>query len=177
MHRLFGTNGVRGITNISMTTELAQKLGKSVGTYFGGDIVLATDTRTSNDMFKNAVIAGLLSTGCSIFDAKIVPSPALQYYVKKSDADAGIIITASHNPPHFNGIKVVDANGMELSRNIEEEIETIYFNKKFHKAQWNEIGALYDVEIISLYIEDILSLVDVDSISEKKFKVVLDCGN
>ena len=177
MQRLFGTNGVRGITNEDMSPELALRLGKAIGTYFEGNIIVATDTRTSNEMLKDAVISGLISTGCNVFDAKIAPSPALQYYVKNSDADAGVIITASHNPPQFNGIKVVDSDGAELARRKEEEIEGIYFNEKFRKAAWNEIGKVYDIDILDFYIEGVLSKVDVDKIKEHHFKIVVDCGN
>jgi len=177
MKRLFGTNGVRGITNESMNAELALKLGKAIGTYFQGNIIVATDTRTSNEMLKNAVIAGLVATGCNVFDAKIAPSPTLQYYVKHSDADAGVIITASHNPPEFNGIKVIDADGIELSRNKEKEIEKIYFNERFKLAAWNELGKVYDIDILDFYIEGILEKVDVEKIKSNDFKVVVDCGN
>lgn len=177
MKRLFGTNGVRGITNESMTSDMALALGKAIGSYFQGNIIIATDTRTSNEMLKNAVLSGLISTGCNVFDAKIAPSPALQYYVKNSDVDAGVIITASHNPPEFNGIKVVDADGSELAREKESEIEEIYFNEKFKKAGWNEIGKVFDIDILDFYMEGILSLVEPEKIKEKKLKIVVDCGN
>jgi len=177
MQKLFGTNGVRGISNESMTPEMALRLGKAIGTYFQGNIVIATDTRTSNEMLKDSVISALISTGCNVFDAGIAPSPALQYYVKESDADGGVIITASHNPPEFNGIKVVDGDGAELAREKEEEIEKLYFEEKFRAAAWNEIGKVYDMDVLDFYIEGVLSKVDVDKIKEKKFKVVLDCGN
>ena len=177
MQKLFGTNGVRGISNESMTPEMALRLGKAIGTYFQGNIVIATDTRTSNEMLKDSVISALISTGCNVFDAGIAPSPALQYYVKESDADGGVIITASHNPPEFNGIKVVDGDGAELAREKEEEIEKLYFEEKFRTAAWNEIGKVYDMDVLDFYIEGVLSKVDVNKIKEKKFKVVLDCGN
>ena len=177
MQKLFGTNGVRGISNESMTPEMALRLGKAIGTYFQGNIVIATDTRTSNEMLKDVVISALISTGCNVFDAGIAPSPALQYYVKESDADGGVIITASHNPPEFNGIKVVDGDGAELAREKEEEIEKLYFEERFRVAAWNEIGKVYDMDVLDFYIEGVLSKVDVDKIREKKFRVVLDCGN
>ncbi len=177
MQRLFGTNGVRGISNEGMTPEMALRLGMAIGSYFQGNIVIATDTRTSNEMLKDAVISALISTGCNVFDARIAPSPALQYYVKHSDADGGVIITASHNPPEFNGIKVVDSDGAELAREKEEEIEKIYFEEKFKRVAWNEIGRVYDMDILDFYIEAIISKVDVEKIKEKNFKVVLDCGN
>jgi len=177
MHRLFGTNGVRGVVNESMTPELALRLGKAIGSYFEGNIVIATDTRTANEMLKNAVISGIISTGNNVFDAGIAPSPALQYYVKNSEANAGVIITASHNPAEFDGIKVIDDDGTELERSKEEKIEKFYFNEKFKKAAWNEIGKVYDVAILDFYIEGVLDLVNTDGIKEKNFKVVVDCGN
>lgn len=175
--RLFGTNGVRGVVNEDMTPELALKLGKAIGTYFEGNIAIATDTRTGNEMLKNAVISGLISTGNNVMDARIAPSPALQYYVKNMDVDAGVIITASHNPPQFDGIKVIDADGTELGKEKEEKIEEIFFKENFRKKAWNEIGRVYDADILDFYIEGILSLSDVEKIKEKGFKVVTDCGN
>jgi len=177
MPRLFGTNGVRGVTNKDMDSEFALRLGKSIGTFFGGDIAVGTDTRTSNEMLKDAVISGILSTGCNVFDAGILPSPALQYYVKESGKSAGVIITASHNPPEFNGIKVIDGDGTELGKEREEKIEKIYFDEKWEKAGWDGIGSVYDVDAISPYIDAVVSGVNADAIKEKKFKVVLDCGN
>ena len=175
--KLFGTNGVRGVVNEDMTPELALRLGKSIGSYFNGNIVIATDTRTANEMLKNAVIAGLISTGNNVFDAKIVPTPALQYYVKNMEVDAGVMITASHNPPQFDGIKVIDSDGTELSRSKEEEIEKIYFNENFKKVAWNELGKVYDIDVTDFYIEGILALIDSSKILGKNYKVVVDCGN
>ena len=175
--RLFGTNGVRGVVNEDMTPELALRLGKAIGSYFNGNIVIATDTRTANEMLKNAVISGLIATGNNVFDAKIVPTPALQYYVKNTEVDAGVMITASHNPPQFDGIKVIDKDGTELARSKEEEIERIYFNKDFKIASWNEIGKVYDIDVTDFYIEGVLDLIKKEEIKKHGFKVVVDCGN
>lgn len=177
MQRLFGTNGVRGLVNESLTPEMALKLGTAIGMYIQSDVVIATDTRTSGTMFKNAVVAGLLSTSCNVWDAGIAPSPALQYYVKHSDAAAGIIITASHNPPEFNGIKVVDADGTELPQHKEEEIERLFFNKKHNLVAWNKIGQLCNADILDFYIDGILSLLDIETVVSHRYKVVIDCGN
>ena len=175
--QLFGTNGVRGVVNEDMTPELALRLGKAIGSYFNGNIVIATDTRTANEMLKNAVISGLIASGNNVFDAKIVPTPALQYYVKNMEVDAGVMITASHNPPQFDGIKVIDKDGTELARSKEEEIERIYFNKDFKIASWNEIGKVYDIDVTDFYIEGILDLIKKEEIKKHGFKVVVDCGN
>ena len=175
--RLFGTNGVRGVVNEDMTAELALRLGKAIGSYFQGNIVIATDARTGNEMLKNAVISGLIATGNNVFDARIVPTPALQYYVKNMEVDAGVMITASHNPPQFDGIKVIDSDGTELARSKEEEIEKIYFNEDFKMAAWNEIGKVYDIDVTDFYIEGILKQVKKEEIEKHGFKVIIDCGN
>ncbi|KAA0002425.1 MAG: phosphoglucosamine mutase [Thermoplasmata archaeon] len=177
MTRLFGTNGVRGIVNEDMNAELALHLGMAIGTFFSSPLAIATDTRTSNLMLKNAVISGLLSTGCNVYDAGIAPSPALQYYVKMNKVGGGVIITASHNPPEFNGIKVVDRDGTELAREKEKKIEEIYFQGKWKKEKWDKIGKVQEVDAIHPYIDAIVSSVDSEKIKKRNFTVVLDCGN
>ncbi|MEM1514012.1 MAG: phosphoglucosamine mutase [Candidatus Thermoplasmatota archaeon] len=171
---LFGTNGIRGIANEEITPEFAVKIAKAIGSYFSGDIAIAMDTRISSEMLKNSVISGLVSVGCNVYDANIAPTPALQYYLKNSDLDAGIIITASHNPPQYNGIKVVDSNGEELQREIEEKIENMFYAGNFKKVAWNEIGSIYTADIIDFYIEGVLKSTQAE---ETKLKVVIDCGN
>ena len=171
---LFGTNGIRGIANEEITPEFAVKIAKAIGSYFNGNIAVAMDTRISSEMLKNSVIAGLISVGCNVYDANIAPTPALQYYLKNSDLDAGVIITASHNPPKYNGIKVVDRKGEELQREVEEEIENIFYAGNFKKTSWNEIGSVYTADIIDFYIEGVLKNAEAE---ETKLKVVIDCGN
>src|SRR5512133_1223791 len=124
--RLFGTNGVRGVVNQDMSAQLALDVGKAIGTFMGGRVALAYDSRTSADMLKCAVSAGLMSTGIEVLDLGLLPTPALQYYVKNSGVKGGVMITASHNPPQFNGIKCVDYDGTEMPRSKEEVIEGIY---------------------------------------------------
>ena len=178
--RLFGTNGVRGVSNEDMNSELALNLGKAIGTYLekGAKVAIANDPRVSGEMLKSAVISGLLSTGINAVTIGMLPTPALQYYVKKTDASAGIMITASHNPPKFNGIKVVAGDGTELPRSEEEEIEHIYLEESFRNVPWNEIGRLREeLGAGDRYIEGILSAVDRELIRKKAFTAVLDCAN
>ena len=183
MTRLFGTNGVRGVVNEDMTSELALKLGKAIGSYYSKSkdrpkIAIGTDARISNSMLKSACTSGLLSVGCDVVDLGILPTPTLQYAVKEKDYDAGVIITASHNPPQFNGIKVIDLDGTELAKEQEEEIEKIYFSESYRKVTWDKVGSLSRWDgAIDLYIDAILSKVDVDSIKRANLHVVLDCGN
>jgi phosphomannomutase/phosphoglucomutase len=177
MPRLFGTNGVRGVTNEDMDAELALKLGMAIGTYFGGPVVIGTDTRTSNTMLKNAVTAGLLATGCPVMDGGMVPSPALQLYVKQNNVSAGIMITASHNPPQFNGIKVADSDGTELDKEKELLIEDIFFNQTWKLVSWDTVGQVTSVAPSNAYVASVLNNVNTTAISKKAYTIVLDCGN
>ena len=183
MTKLFGTNGIRGVVNEDMNCELALGIGKAWGTYLKKTIpkpkvAIGTDARLSNHMLKCAISSGLLATGCDVIDVGLVPTPTLQYAVREKGYDSGVIITASHNPPHFNGIKGVASDGTEFSKDIEEEIEKIYFQKSFFKVKWDEVGKFTTSNgSTDLYINGILNSVDVDIIKNKNFHVVLDCGN
>ncbi len=176
--KLFGTNGVRGIANKELTTELALRLAMSYGTLLraGSTVAVGRDTRLSGEMLKQAVISGLLSTGCSVIDAGIVPIPALQYYVR-DNADAGVVITASHNPWEYNGIKTIDKDGTETDSTTEEKIEQIYHASKFRRAEWKKTGSLTRAEIVQSYINGILKHVDGEKIARAKLRVVADLGN
>jgi phosphomannomutase/phosphoglucomutase len=183
MTKLFGTNGIRGVVNEDMNCNLALNIGKAWGTYLKRtikkpNVAIGTDARLSKQMLKNAISAGLIATGCNVVDVGLVPTPTLQYAVKEKDFDSGVIITASHNPPNFNGIKGVASDGTEFSKDIEEEIEKIYFSEKYSLSNWDDVGSFscWDGSI-DLYINGILNSVDVDIIKKKQFHIVLDCGN
>jgi phosphomannomutase/phosphoglucomutase len=183
MGKLFGTNGIRGVVNKDMNCDLALGIGKAWGTLIKRTIqkpkvAIGTDARLSNDMLKNAISAGLLATGCDVTDVGVVPTPTLQYTVREKGFDSGVIITASHNPPYFNGIKGVAGDGTEFTKDVEDEIEKIFFEKKFLLSDWKNVGKIsFWNGSIDLYIEGILKTVDVNKIKSKKFHVVLDCGN
>jgi phosphomannomutase/phosphoglucomutase len=183
MTRLFGTNGIRGIVNQEMNGTLALGIGQAWGTYLKQTIArprvaLGTDARLSNHMLKHAISAGLLSTGCDVVDIGLVPTPALQYTVKEKEYHSGVVITASHNPPEFNGIKGIDGDGTEFSKNTEEKIEAIYFSNSFQLATWQEVGnySIWD-GALDLYQQGILNVVDIERIRHRKLHVVLDCGH
>ena len=185
MTKLFGTNGIRGVINEDMNSELALGIGLAWGTYlkktaFKPQVAIGTDARISSYMIKSAIISGLLSSGCDVVDIGRIPTPTLQYMVKTRNYDSGVIITASHNPPQFNGIKGTSNNGTEFSKNIEEEIEKIYFKKDYSFADWKNVGTVKIMkkeEAVDSYIDGIISNVNVDIIKEKNFNVILDCGN
>jgi len=177
--RLFGTNGIRGLVNKELTPEMAIKIGSATGTFFKhGKLIVGYDARTSSPMLSKAVIAGLNATGCDIFFAGIAPTPALQFAVKNHKKDGAVIITASHNPPEYNGIKVVWNDGIELSREQEIEIENIFFEEKTSYAEWNSIGTIHDLPgIIDEYIDAIKHHVDAAKIAKEHYHVVVDAAN
>lgn len=174
----FGTNGVRGIANEYITPQLAIDVAKSLGTYMGsrGVIAIGRDTRISGEMLKSAAIAGALSTGVTVIDIGTAPIPAIQYYVR-DHADAGIGVTASHNPREYNGIKLVAGDGSEFSREGEKVVEKIYMSKEFSTASWERTGNLHkDNNANEYYINGIINSVEAENIREKKFRVVVDTG-
>ena len=183
MSKLFGTNGIRGVVNEDMSSELALGIGKAWGTMLRRTIqrptiAIGTDARLSNGMLKTAIASGLLATGCDVVDVGLVPTPTLQYTVREQHHSSGVIITASHNPPQFNGIKGVAADGTEFSKDVEDTIEDIYFKQAYRLADWKSVGALSTWDgAVDLYIKGILACVDVAAIKKKKFHVLLDCGN
>jgi phosphomannomutase/phosphoglucomutase len=177
--RLFGTNGIRGVVNKELTPEMTIKIGSAIGTFFKhAKLLLGYDARTSSPLLARAVIAGLNATGCDVLFAGIAPTPALQYAVKNHKIDGAVIITASHNPPEYNGIKVVWNDGIEISREQEIEVENIFFEEKVEYADWDKIGETSELQgIIDDYIEAIKQHVDVVEITKKHFHVVVDAAN
>jgi phosphomannomutase/phosphoglucomutase len=177
--KLFGTNGIRGVVNKELTPEMAIKVGSAIGTFFGiKNLLVGYDARTSGPMFAKAVIAGLTATGCNVFLAGMAPTPALQYAVKNHGMDGGVIITASHNPPEYNGIKVIWNDGIEISHEQETEIEKIYFENKTAFAEWDKLGTPRELlGVNDEYIEAIKKHVNVAKIAEKHYHVVVDAAN
>jgi phosphomannomutase/phosphoglucomutase len=177
--KLFGTNGIRGLVNKELTPEMAIKVGSSIGTFFGKkNLLVGHDARTSGPMFAKAVIAGLTATGCNVFFAGMVPTPALQYAVKNHCMNGGVIITASHNPPEYNGIKVIWNDGIEISHEQETEIENIYFENKPVFAEWDKLGTKRELAVVNdEYVEAIKKHVNVSEIAEKRYHVVVDAAN
>ncbi|MHA1935735.1 MAG: phosphoglucosamine mutase [Candidatus Thorarchaeota archaeon] len=176
MGRLFGTNGVRGTINDTLTVQMVLDIGRAVGTVVGpGKVAISRDSRMGGVMFTNSIVAGLLSTSCSVIDIGPAPTPTLQFLVPRLDCVGGVMVTASHNPPEFNGVKVMGSNGIELSRGIEEQVEDVYFSKKFHVSDWKSIGSITHYDgAIRLFVDAIMSHVDIDAINGRKFTVVVD---
>ncbi len=123
MARLFGTDGVRGIANVELTCEMAYRLGQAAAMYLGKTIVVGRDTRYSGDMLGAALSAGIMSAGGTVLEAGIIPTPGVALLVREMRAAGGAVISASHNPPEYNGIKLFDSAGFKLPDAVEDEIE------------------------------------------------------
>ena len=175
--RLFGTNGIRGVPNEDLTPEFAMEIGMAIGTFVKDKVAISMDNRLSGPMLLNAVKSGILATGCDVINIGILPTPGAQYYCKSRNI-FGVMITASHNPPRFNGIKCIDPDGTELARRKEVEIEKIHFKRDFHIATWEFMGReTSDNSAFDLYTNAIIYRVDRKKIQDKKFRVAFDAGN
>ena len=174
--KLFGTSGIRGKIGSEVTCELALNVGKSLAYYLGneGTVVLGYDTRTTNKMLDQAICAGLLESGVDVIKIGMVPTPLVGYATEKLGADAGVMLTASHNPSQYNGIKLWNKNAMAYTSAQEAEIEEIYANKDYISVSWDNVGTLsVNEEIKGQYIDDLVSMVDI----KPGLKVVIDCAS
>lgn len=182
MTRMFGTDGVRGIANEDLTPELAYQLGKAgafvltEGTH-KPTILLGKDTRISGDMLEAAMMAGILSVGANVIPVGVVPTPAIAYLTRKYKADAGVMISASHNPVEFNGIKFFDQKGLKLNDVIEDRIQSIIESgmKDLPTPTGAGLGKLiHEANAEDDYVEFATSTVKGDL---RGLKVAVDCAN
>ena len=183
MGRLFGTDGVRGVANTELTCELAFQLGKA-GAYVlseQGDhvprIVIGKDTRLSGDMLENALVAGICSGGALAVCVGVISTPAVAYLIRQYGADAGVVISASHNPAEFNGIKFFDKNGYKLPDNIEERIEAIILDHSevLPNPSGDKVGHVITMaKAKDDYVTFLANSVDT---TFEGLKIALDCAN
>ena len=178
MAKLFGTNGIRGVFAEDLSLEFIHDITLAIATYFKkGPILVGYDGRTSSPAITKIVCSTLNSIGFDCKNAGLIPTPCLEIATKKLGYAGGIMITASHNPPQYNGIKPVASDGVEISRDDELVIEDIYFNKKWKKDLIQCGKTEPEENAIKVYLDAILSHVNKERIRAKKFKVVLDLGN
>lgn len=183
MGKLFGTDGIRGIANAELTVETAFQLGKA-GTYVLKKenerpvVLIGKDTRISGDMLENAIAAGILSMGGNVIKAGTMPTPAIAYLVKHFQADAGVVISASHNPFEYNGIKFFNGDGFKLDDNLEQQIENIILNNIDVSSHivGDKLGRCLEGEenAINLYSDFLKERV---GMRFDGLKVALDCAN
>ncbi|WP_420544521.1 phosphoglucosamine mutase [Nitrosopumilus sp.] len=178
MAKFFGTNGIRGVFGESLTLEFIHDMTLSIGTYFQkGPILVGFDGRNSSPIICRIVTSTLNSIGIDCNIAGIVPTPCLEFAVKKLGYIGGMMITASHNPPQYNGIKPAGKDGVEISRDDELIIEKIYEEKNWIKnpVRWGETGN--EEKTIQTYLEGVVSQINSEKIKSREIKVVLDLGN
>lgn len=184
MGRLFGTDGVRGIANKDLTNELAMKIGSAAAAVLLKEaksekptVLIGKDTRASGDMLEAALTAGLCSVGCNVLSIGVVPTPAVAYLVGLYQCEAGIMISASHNPCEYNGIKIFQKTGYKLDDSIEDEIESIILDnsEEIEAKIGGEVGnRLFCKTAVNDYIDHVVSVTDVRF---DGLKIALDCAN
>ena len=178
MAKFFGTNGIRGVFKEDFNLEFIHDMTLAIATYFKeGPILVGYDGRDSSPIIAKTVCSALNYCGLDCNNTGLVPTPCLEYAVKKLGYKGGIMITASHNPPQYNGIKPAAGDGVEISREDELIIEDLYLKKNWIKDQ-PRLGVTNNEEnSIEVYVQGILSHIDSTKIRSKKFKVALDLGN
>ncbi|TFH40217.1 MAG: phosphoglucosamine mutase [ANME-2 cluster archaeon] len=170
--KLFGSSGIRGITNVEITPELALNVGKAAG-IGRSNAVIARDPRVSANMIEEAVVSGLMSSGCDVTMLGLVPTPTLAYAAK--DFDLGVMVTASHNPAEYIGLKLWNPDGMAFDSTQQEEIEQIIELSMYSPVEWNRIG---NQNIYENAVEDhIKAIMNKTGSLKTAPKVVVDCGN
>ena len=179
MGRLFGTDGVRGIAGSELTSELALSIGKALGYVLrqkkdNNRVLIGSDTRISRDMLVNSVSAGLCSMGVDVINVGIIPTPGVSYIVDNYEYDAGVMITASHNPYQFNGIKIFNSKGYKLDDKLEDEIEELINN--IDKLSFNgKIGKIInDSDLLYKYVDHLVGIKKEDF---SKLKICVDTSN
>ena len=184
MGRLFGTDGVRGVANSDLTCEMAMNIGRAAamvlakGGHAHPKILIGKDTRLSSDMLENALSAGLCSVGANVLQLGVVPTPAVAFLVGKYGADAGVMISASHNPCEFNGIKIFSGTGYKLPDALEEQIEAIVLDhvERPRYPTGGDVGSVSVVQnAVRDYIDHVRSTVQPNAL--RGLRVALDCAN
>lgn len=181
MGKLFGTDGIRGVANTELTPEIAYKVGRAAAYILGknkkGKILIGRDTRISGTMLEAAITAGICSMGLDIISLGILPTPAVSYLTREYNALAGVVISASHNPGEYNGIKFFDSKGLKLKDEVEEQIEELVLNNKELDIRpiKENLGQVFIEEDGGRdYIDYLLAITDIDL---HNIKIAMDCGH
>ena len=182
MGRLFGTDGARGVANTELTCELSMQIGRAAAMVLSKNlngkrprVLIGMDTRASSQMLESAITAGLCSVGADVLQSGVVPTPAVAYLVKKCGYDAGVMISASHNPYEYNGIKIFRSDGYKLPDKVEDEIEAIILDEvRIPPVVIGEaVGSItYAENTVSDYVNHIASTADK---TFEGMKIALDC--
>ncbi len=172
MAKLFGSSGVRGLVNVDLTPALACKVALAVATHSKAKLaIVARDTRVSGSMLEDAVVSGLLSSGVDVLLSDMVPTPVLAYAAKAYGADMGFMLTASHNPPQYNGIKVFKSD-LSYTDADQEAVEKIVADGSYQLANWRSLGRVIPVDAERAYLDVVLKYVKL----KKPWNMVVDAG-
>ena len=173
-----GVAGIRGVVGEFLTPSLACSFAQAFGTYVGR-VVVGRDTRASGEMLMHAVACGLLAAGCEVVDTGILPTPTIQMYVAATRAQGGIAVTASHNPPEYNALKLFNAQGLFFNTYERAELLDLYHQSDFRQATNEEMRrVIADYESApKLHFRKVLAHVDAERIRKRKFRVALDAVN
>jgi phosphomannomutase len=175
-----GVSGIRGVVGEFLTPALACAFGQAFGTYVGlGRVVVGRDTRASGEMLQHAVACGLLAAGCEVMDVGVLPTPTIQIYVGSSRARGGIALTASHNPPEYNALKLFNAQGLFFNHYERSELLDLYHQSDFRQATNREIRRVASdyVNPPNLHLRRVLDHVDAGRIRGRRFRAALDSVN
>jgi phosphomannomutase len=175
-----GVSGIRGVVGGFLTPELACAFAQAFGTYVGpGRVVIGRDTRLSGPMLQHAVSCGLLAAGCEVVDVGVLPTPTIQVYVGAGRARGGIALTASHNPPEYNALKLFNAEGLFFNHYERSELLDLYHQSDFRQAANDEIGRIFtDFESApKLHFDRVLRHVNLERIRGRRFRVAVDAVN
>ena len=175
---LFGSSGIRGVALRYLTPELVLDIAKAAGSVWDAErVAVARDTRTTGELFANAAASGLAAVGCDVDRLGVVPTPAVGNYCESVGIPA-VLVTASHNPPEFNGIKLVGDDGVELSVDVLERVERRVLDDDYDLADWRTAGATTAVEgAVDDYVNQLLDAVDREAIADADLTVAVDPGH
>ncbi|RZV12050.1 phosphomannomutase/phosphoglucomutase [Natrinema hispanicum] len=180
--QVFGSSGTRGVANEELTPAFVLRVAKAAGTTWGdghgGDrVAIARDTRYTGRMLADAAASGLASTGADVDRLGVVPTPGAQAYAEREGVPV-VVITASHNPPQYNGVKLVGPDGVELSVAALEEIEETLLAESFSVAPWDETGRVREIDGVGrAYVDELLAATDRETIADADLTVALDPGH
>jgi len=185
MGKLFGTDGIRGVANeYPMTTEVAANVGRAIAYLSKQEghkprIIIGRDTRLSGDMFESAIVSGICSMGVNAISVGVIPTPGIAFLTRDMRADAGIVISASHNPSQDNGIKIFNAEGFKLSDEKENRMEELILANNMHRLQPSskELGKLSRLDDATGRYADFLKSTFPRKLNPEGMKIVLDCSN
>ncbi|MBD3205413.1 phosphoglucosamine mutase [Candidatus Bathyarchaeota archaeon] len=161
--KLFGSSGIRGVVNKEITPTLAHRVGTALATiHKGGTIIVGRDARVSGPMIEGALFSGLSSAGADIYSIGLVPTPITAWTVRNLDANAGIEVTASHNPPEYNGLKIFNEKGMSLTEKEQLDIEDILENCLYQLSEWDGVGILEPLYPLDQYTEELILSIELE---------------